>query len=327
SSIFADQTGSEGTDSVAFEARLANWYIESERLGRLTLGRQSSATDGITTIDLTRAKTDPVVWHNKSFGIRSSGCDYTGLTWGNVAWGLEGERGDLIRYDTPMFYGFIVSAGWGENDNWDAAFRFYKDLNSVRVGRRVVGYRLGRRRLECQRLSEPDRGDERLDLRAAPADRPLRQCRGGFGQSFARGAGRPRQSRRRRDVDGAGGRREARFHLWRNDALRRIWRIFRPAVRLFKLRAGRRAVNRGGQHRRHGRLAVGRRGRAAIRRGCHGGLHRVQPFRCGNPHRFERHGANRAMVRRRRRLAAEILGSDRRLMGGARENRARPSYS
>ena len=133
SSLFVNQVNDEGPGDTAFELRLANWYIESERLGRLTVGQQGSATDGITTIDLTRAKTDPVLWHNRSFGIREEDGDYTGLTWGNVAWGLEGYKGDFIRYDSPVFYGFTASAAWGENDSVDAALRFQKELDSVRI--------------------------------------------------------------------------------------------------------------------------------------------------------------------------------------------------
>lgn len=133
SSLFVDQANDEGPAETAFETRLANWYIEGEQFGRVTLGQQSSATDGITTIDLSRAKTDPVSWHNRSFGIRGEDGDYTGLTWGDVAWGLEGDRGDFIRYDSPVLYGFVASAAWGENDSWDAALRFQKELDSVRI--------------------------------------------------------------------------------------------------------------------------------------------------------------------------------------------------
>ncbi|WP_210191632.1 porin [Rhodomicrobium vannielii] len=133
SSLFVNQANDEGPGDTAFETRLANWYIEGERFGRVTLGQQSSATDGITTIDLSRAKTDAVTWHNKSFGIRSEDGGYTGLTWGNVAWGLEGDRGDFIRYDSPVLYGFMASAAWGEDDSWDAALRFQKELDSVRI--------------------------------------------------------------------------------------------------------------------------------------------------------------------------------------------------
>lgn len=133
SSMFVSQANDEGAGETSFETRLANWYIEGERAGRLTVGQQSSATDGITVIDLSRSHTDPVTWHNASFGIRGESGDYTGLTWGNVAWGMEGYKGNFIRYDSPVFFGFIASAAWGENDSWDVALRFQKDLGVVRV--------------------------------------------------------------------------------------------------------------------------------------------------------------------------------------------------
>jgi hypothetical protein len=133
SSLFVNQVNDEAGGDTSFETRLANWYIEGERAGRLTVGQQSSATDAITTIDLSRAHTDPVTWHNAAFGIRGAGGDYTGLTWGNVAWGLEGYKGDFVRYDSPVLYGFVASAAWGENDSWDAALRFKQDLDTVRI--------------------------------------------------------------------------------------------------------------------------------------------------------------------------------------------------
>jgi hypothetical protein len=132
SSMFVNQVDDDANDT-SFETRLANWYIEGERFGRLTVGQQASATDGITTIDLSRAQTDPVTWHNASFGIREADGDYTGLTWGNIAWGLEGYKGDFIRYDSPSVYGFVASAAWGENDSWDAAVRFQRDFDAVRI--------------------------------------------------------------------------------------------------------------------------------------------------------------------------------------------------
>lgn len=138
SSLFVNQSPDPDGET-AFEARLANWYVEGERFGRLTLGKQSSATDNITTIDLSRAPTSPVTWHNRAFGVRYSEGDYSGLAWGNLAWGLDGYRGDFIRYDTPAFHGFMMSVAWGENDAWDLAMRFEKELSTFRIAA-GVGY-------------------------------------------------------------------------------------------------------------------------------------------------------------------------------------------
>lgn len=141
SSPFGDQVDDERPDETAFELRLANWYIESEQFGRLTAGQRSSANEGITTIDLSRPKTDPVLWYHRSFGIRDKDGDYSGLIWGNVAWGLDGDRGDVFHYDSPVLYGFTASVAWGETDSADAALRFQKELDQVRIalGRGISG--------------------------------------------------------------------------------------------------------------------------------------------------------------------------------------------
>ena len=133
SSLFVAQGNGDGSGETAFETRLANWFIESERAGRLTVGQGASATDGITRIDLSHAPTAPVTWHNRAFGVRYSDGDYTGLTWGDVAWSPEGYKSDFIRYDSPAFFGFVASAAWGENDAWDLALRFQKEISTIRI--------------------------------------------------------------------------------------------------------------------------------------------------------------------------------------------------
>lgn len=40
---------------------------------------------------------------------------------------------DVVRYDSPSFYGFILSASWGDNDFADVALRFRKEFDSLRV--------------------------------------------------------------------------------------------------------------------------------------------------------------------------------------------------
>jgi hypothetical protein len=139
SSLNVSQNNDEGPGETTFETRLANWYIESEKFGRVTVGQQNSAADGITVIDLSNSHTDPVNWHNLSFDIRTKGGDFSGIRWGDIAFGLEGFKGDFIRYDTPSIYGFIASVAWGENDTFDAALRFKKEWNSFRVAA-GIGY-------------------------------------------------------------------------------------------------------------------------------------------------------------------------------------------
>ncbi len=317
SSLFVDQVNDDGPGETAFELRLANWYIESERLGRLTEGQQGSATAGIITIDLTRAKTDPVVWHNRSFGIRGTDGDYTGLTWGNVAWGLEGYKGDFLRYDSPVFYGFAASAAWGENDSADVALRFQKELDSVRIAAGAGYLRVGDNTTVSFYPSETKIASGSISVLHVPT--------GLFGNVAA---GRIEISRDALDgpvnpddgldVDGAGGFRKALHRLRRHDALRRIWPVQRRAARLCGLYRGRHTAGLGrvGRHRRNRSVTLGLRSGAAIGCGLDGNGCGPQSFRCGNPHRADGQHRDRTVVWRGDRLVAEILG----VRGGATEN-------
>ena len=106
-------------------------YIESERYGRLSLGQQSSATDGINEIVLGNSITDSSDIFS-SFKVRTSSGGDSGLTVGQFVDNFDGPREDVVRYDSPSIYGFIVSASWGDNDFADVALRFKKEWNSIR---------------------------------------------------------------------------------------------------------------------------------------------------------------------------------------------------
>jgi predicted porin len=98
-------------------------YIESERLGRVTIGQGSNAGDGITGIVLGNSQSTAAL----DFG---AGLDET---LGATVSDLGTSRSDRVRYDTPSIYGFIVSASWGEDDLVDVALRFKKEWNSIRI--------------------------------------------------------------------------------------------------------------------------------------------------------------------------------------------------
>ncbi len=120
--------------------RHANWFIESEKLGRITLGQTSGATDDLTLINLGGSIDDPAANYAGGFFLRT-GDDkvVSGLRWVDLADGLDSARGDFVRYDSPSIYGFILSTAWGEDDVFDVALRFKKEWNSIRIAA-GVGY-------------------------------------------------------------------------------------------------------------------------------------------------------------------------------------------
>jgi predicted porin len=119
--------------------RYSNVYVESERFGRVTLGQQSTAADGISEIVLGSSLRVSDLHHGNDFQIRTDGGGTSGLRLDQWASNLDPSRDDVVRYDSPSIYGFILSASWGDDDYADVALRFKQEWNSVRVAA-GIGY-------------------------------------------------------------------------------------------------------------------------------------------------------------------------------------------
>jgi predicted porin len=109
--------------------RYNNVWIESEKLGRITIGQGSTAADGAAEVVLGNSLRNSDIHHGNAFTIRGG---LGGETLGGFAANLDAGRNDVIRYDSPSIYGFIVSASWGDNDYADVALRWKKEWNSIR---------------------------------------------------------------------------------------------------------------------------------------------------------------------------------------------------
>ncbi len=122
-------------------------YIESERMGRFSIGQQSAATDGIAGIVLGNSLVTAAPDHGTSLTVAAGGLGlptvgFASLALGDFAGDLDGPREDVIRYDSPSLHGFILSASWGDDDFWDVALRFQREWNSIRLAA-GIGYQEG----------------------------------------------------------------------------------------------------------------------------------------------------------------------------------------
>ena len=129
--------GDDEGDANEIKIRQNYVFIESERLGRISLGQQSTSADGIAEIVLGNSLTDASDIFSSFKVQRKVGGD-SGFTVGQFVDDLDGPREDVIRYDSPSIYGFIVSASWGDNDYADIALRFKKEWNSLRIAAGVA---------------------------------------------------------------------------------------------------------------------------------------------------------------------------------------------
>jgi hypothetical protein len=157
--------GIGGAGDSVLDFNQANWYMNSEHWGRLTVGRLASATAGIGVIDLSNtgvvANSQPFLWGG-GFLLRNGVGSLAALTWGQMCGGpgssataaFVGNAGpystdcgihalsrrDGVMYTTPTWHGFTFGGTFGEDDFWDVAGRYAGEWHGFRVAA-GVGYR------------------------------------------------------------------------------------------------------------------------------------------------------------------------------------------
>ena len=139
--------GTSGDDNggTGHNLREALAWIEHSRLGRVTMGHGSSASNNAILVDLSgkgmAASNDVRLHSNGMFIARSDGI-HSQFTWGNFFQGSSGdwlnERNEHIQYRTPTLAGFSMGTSFGEDNFWDVEGRYSGEFNGVRIASRVA---------------------------------------------------------------------------------------------------------------------------------------------------------------------------------------------
>lgn len=133
------------------DLRHSMWFLESKTFGKVSMGQTSQAIDGVTEVNTANmnhfARPSLGKW-NGNFDVLVGGTRFPGLEWrdfmaqsgftGDNVPG-EGDRRNLVRYDTPEFAGFTASASWGEDDFWDMALRYKGEFSGFKFAA-AAGY-------------------------------------------------------------------------------------------------------------------------------------------------------------------------------------------
>ncbi|MDH4981679.1 porin [Hyphomicrobium sp. D-2] len=116
--------------------QMSYWYIASDTLGKISVGKNAMAAKSaamFTDLSGTQVIANYVLFDGNAFFLRQNG-QLSNLRWGDFGYCYSQQRpwgGDCdgivmsgVRYDSPVFGGFSVSASWAEDDDWEIAGRY-----------------------------------------------------------------------------------------------------------------------------------------------------------------------------------------------------------
>ncbi len=124
-------------------ARKLSFYLADAILGKLTVGQDSAATDGLAEIDLSGTAlagyADATIIGGGLSFYDNTTKSYSKTTVGSAFIDLDGGRYDIVRYDSPKLYGFSLAGSVGEESKNEIALNYSKQFDQLKVAG-GVGY-------------------------------------------------------------------------------------------------------------------------------------------------------------------------------------------
>ena len=137
------------------DLRHSTWYLKSKTYGQVNVGLTGTASEDITEANLSQtgafAKYSDAEDSGLGMKLRVNGAisnGSTGTTDRSIQWfrllkdtgdqAGEGDRENIVRYETPEFHGFSGVAAWGEDDFWDVGLKYAGEIGDFKLLGRVA---------------------------------------------------------------------------------------------------------------------------------------------------------------------------------------------
>ncbi len=131
------QNNKNNVGGQGFVDRHIDAYVESLRIGKLSVGKGDTASNGTSEVDLSGTSvigysgvadlSGGILFHDNNTDLLS------GTDVGDVFSSFDGlSRDDRIRYDSPVFAGFKVSASATSGDGGDLALRYKAKFENLK---------------------------------------------------------------------------------------------------------------------------------------------------------------------------------------------------
>ena len=159
----------DNDDAPLFDLRYSEWTLGSKTYGQITVGEAEDASQNITHINLGGYKhfaRDDILDWNANFEIRTVGGGSAGITWRRLMSGEsfgDGDRDNLIRYDTPTIAGFKFLTYFGEDDSWGAGLQYSRKFHDIEFAFGIAYRQITESDHECTEVTRTTSFDNTSD--------------------------------------------------------------------------------------------------------------------------------------------------------------------
>jgi hypothetical protein len=143
---FTQDNPKGSASDIGLDVRDSHWYVKSKSWGKVSVGRQGSAGNAITEVNLTQTKDFSKYSDVEDIGLgltlrsaANGNLASNGLSWRRLLGDAGDQPGDGdrrydgVKYVSPKLGGFEASAFWGNDDYWDVALRYSGLLSGFKI--------------------------------------------------------------------------------------------------------------------------------------------------------------------------------------------------